>query len=188
METLPSLGRGINDFARLNPYFQTDAGRGGLVVVGKNYRYNSIQIDGAVTNDLFGLSSTGAPGGQAGTNPISLDAVDEIQLVVAPFDVRMGGFTGGGINAVTRSGTNDFHGSAYFFNRNQDLVGDGPLERPLAPFSNKQYGASVGGPIARNKAFFFVTAEQTKRNSAVWFLGRPALPARRSATRPRSSA
>jgi hypothetical protein len=169
METLPSLGRGINDFARLNPYFQTDAGRGGLVVVGKNYRYNSIQIDGAVTNDLFGLSSTGAPGGQAGSNPISLDAVDEVQLVVAPFDVRMGGFTGGGINAVTRSGTNDFHGSAYFFNRNQDLVGDGPLDRPLAPFSNKQYGASVGGPIARNKAFFFVTAEQTKRTQPSGF-------------------
>jgi hypothetical protein len=169
METLPSVGRGINDFARLNPYFQTDAGRGGLVVVGKNYRYNSIQIDGAVTNDLFGLSSTGAPGGQAGTNPISLDAVDEIQLVVAPYDVRQGGFTGGGINAVTRSGTNDFHGSGYYFYRNQDLVGDGPLERPLAPFNNKLYGASFGGPIVRNKAFFFVTGEQTKRHSPSGF-------------------
>jgi hypothetical protein len=169
METLPSVGRGINDFARLNPYFQTDAGRGGLVVVGKNYRYNSIQIDGAVTNDLFGLSSTGAPGGQAGTNPISLDAVDEVQLVVAPYDVRQGGFTGGGINAVTRSGTNDFHGSGYYFYRNQDLVGDGPLERPLAPFNNKLYGASLGGPLVRNKAFFFVTAEQTKRHSPSGF-------------------
>jgi hypothetical protein len=169
METLPSVGRGINDFARLNPYFQTDAGRGGLVVVGKNYRYNSIQIDGAVTNDLFGLSSTGAPGGQAGTNPISLDAVDEVQLVVAPYDVRQGGFTGGGINAVTRSGTNDFHGSGYYFYRNQDFVGDGPLERPLAPFNNKLYGASLGGPLVRNKAFFFVTAEQTKRHSPSGF-------------------
>ena len=169
METLPSVGRGINDFARLNPYFQTDAGRGGLVVVGKNYRYNSIQIDGAVTNDLFGLSSTGAPGGQAGTNPISLDAVDEVQLVVAPYDVRQGGFTGGGINAVTRSGTNEFHGSGYYFFRNQDLVGDGPLERPLAPFNNKLYGASLGGPLMRNKAFFFVTAEQTKRHSPSGF-------------------
>jgi hypothetical protein len=165
METLPSLGRGINDFARLNPYFQTDAGRGGLVVVGKNYRYNAIQIDGAVNNDLFGLSSTGQPGGGAGTNPISLDAVDEIQLVVAPFDVRLGGFTGGGINAVTRSGSNDFHGTAYYFFRNDSLVGNGPLDRPLAPFSNKQYGGSFGGPIARNKAFFFVTGEQTTRSS-----------------------
>lgn len=169
MEKLPTLGRGLNDFARLNPHFQTDAGRGGLTVVGKNYRYNAIQIDGAVNNDLFGLSSTGAPGGQAGTNPISLDAVDEIQLVVAPFDVRLGGFTGGGINAVTRSGSNDLHGTGYYFFRNESLVGDGPLERPLAPFSNKQYGASLGGPIMRDKAFFFGTVEQTKRNQPSGF-------------------
>ncbi len=169
METLPSVSRSINDFARTSPYFQTDAGRGGLVVAGKNYRYNAIQIDGAVTNDLFGLSSTGAPGGPAGTSPMSLDAVDEIQLVVAPFDVRLGGFTGGGINAVTRSGTNAFHGTGYYFFRNQDLVGDGPLERPLAPFSNKQYGASIGGPIKRDTAFFFATYEQTKRNSPSGF-------------------
>jgi hypothetical protein len=169
METLPSLGRGINDFARLNPYFQTDAGRGGLVVVGKNYRYNAIQIDGAVNNDLFGLSSSGAPGGQAGTTQISLDAVDEVQLVVAPFDVRLGGFTGGGINAVTRSGTNDFHGTGYYFFRNNSLVGDGPLDRPLADFTNKQYGASLGGPLARNRMFFFVNAEQTKRSAPSGF-------------------
>ena len=169
METLPSLSRNINDFARLSPYFQTDAGRGGLVVVGKNYRYNAIQIDGAVSNDLFGLSSTGQPGGQAGTNPMSLDAIDEVQLVVAPYDVRLGGFTGGGINAVTRSGTNDFHGTGYFFYRNDSLVGEGPLQRPLADFSNKQYGASIGGPILKDKLFFFVTGEQTKRNSPSGF-------------------
>jgi hypothetical protein len=169
METLPSLGRGINDFARLNPYFQTDAGRGGLVVVGKNYRYNAIQIDGAVNNDLFGLSSSGAPGGPAGTTQISLDAVDEIQLVVAPYDVRLGGFTGGGINAVTRSGTNELSGTGYYFFRNDTLVGDGPLNRPLAPFNDKLYGGSVGGPIKRNKAFFFATGEQTRRNSPSGF-------------------
>lgn len=169
METLPSLGRGLNDFARLNPYFQTDAGRGGLVVVGKNYRYNAIQIDGAVNNDLFGLSSTGAPGGQAGTNQISLDAIDEIQLVVAPFDIRLGGFTGGGINAVTRSGTNAFHGTGYYLFRNNSLVGDGPLERPLADFTNKQYGGSLGGPVVRDRFFFFATGEQTKRSQPSGF-------------------
>lgn len=169
IETLPSLSQNINDFARVNPYFQTDAGRGGLAVAGKNYRYNAIQIDGAVTNDLFGLSSTGAPGGQAGTNPIALDSVGEIQLVVAPYDVRLGGFTGGGINAVTRSGTNDFHGTGYYFFRNNDLVGDGPLERPLADFSNRLYGASFGGPIARDRAFFFATAERTQRNQPSGF-------------------
>jgi Carboxypeptidase regulatory-like domain len=169
IERLPSVGRGFNDFARLNPHFQTDAGRGGLVVSGKNYRYNSIQIDGAVTNDLFGLSSSGAPGGQAGTNPISLDAIQEVQLVVAPYDVRFGGFTGGGVNAVTRSGSNAFHGGGYYFYRNNDLVGDGPLEKPLADFSNKQFGASVGGPIMKDKAFFFVTGEKTKRSAPSGF-------------------
>src|SRR5262249_9895099 len=169
IETLPTLSQNINDFARLNPYFQTDAGRGGLGVVGRNYRYNAIQIGGAVTNDLFGLASTGAPGGQAGTNPMALDSVGEMQLVVAPYDVRLGGFTGGGINAVTRSGTNDFHGTGYYFFRNHDLVGKGPLDRALADFSNKLYGVSAGGPIAKDRAFFFATGEQTKRNQPSGF-------------------
>jgi hypothetical protein len=169
IETLPTIGRSLNDFARLSPHFQTDAGRGGLVVAGKNYRYNNIQIDGAVNNDLFGLSSSGTPGGGAGTTPISLDAIQELQLVVAPYDVRLGGFTGGGINAVTRSGSNSFSGTGYYFYRNNDLVGDGPLERPLADFSNKQYGATLGGPIMRDRAFFFLSAEQTKRNAPSGF-------------------
>ena len=187
METLPSLSRNINDFARLSPYFQTDAGRGGLVVVGKNYRYNAIQIDGAVSNDLFGLSSTGQPGGQAGTNPMSLDAIDEVQLVVAPYDVRLGGFTGGGINAVTRSGSNAFHGTGYFFYRNNDLVGDGPLDRPLADFSNKQYGASIGGPILKDKLFFFVTGRADEAELAVRLLGQRQLgPGLRTPARDRS--
>ncbi|MGE3177704.1 MAG: TonB-dependent receptor plug domain-containing protein, partial [Vicinamibacterales bacterium] len=162
-------GRGINDFARLNPNFQTDAGRGGLVVAGKNYRYNAIQIDGAVNNDLFGLSSTGAPGGQAGTTQISLDAIDEIQLVVAPFDIRLGGFTGGGVNAVTRSGTNAFHGTGYYFFRDNSLVGDGPLKRPLADFSQTQYGGSLGGPVVKDKLFFFTNLEQGKRTQPSGF-------------------
>ncbi len=177
METLPTLGRSVNDFARLNPNFQTDAGRGGLVVAGKNYRYNAIQIDGAVTNDLFGLSSSGTPGGGAGISPLSLDAVDEIQLVVAPFDVRLGGFTGGGVNAVTRSGTNAFHGTGYYQFRNDALAGEyttpilanGPLKRPLASFSNKLYGASLGGPIVKERAFFFFTGEQSKRTQPSGF-------------------
>jgi hypothetical protein len=169
IETLPTLNRSLNDFARLSPYFSTDAGQGGLTVAGKNYRYNNIQIDGAVNNDLFGLSSTGFPGGQAGTNAISLDAIQEVQLVIAPYDVRLGGFTGGGMNAVTRSGTNGFHGSGYYFFRNQDLVGEGPLQKPLSDFSNKQYGASIGGPLKKDKAFFFVTGEQTRRSAPSGF-------------------
>ncbi len=169
IESLPTLNRSLNDFARLSPYFNTDEGQGGLTVAGKNYRYNNIQIDGAVNNDLFGLASSGTPGGQAGTNPISLDAIQEVQLVVAPYDVRLGGFTGGGINAVTRSGSNSFHGTGYYFFRNQDLVGDGPLQKQLGEFNNKQYGASLGGPIMKDKAFFFVTGEQTKRNAPSGF-------------------
>ena len=78
------------------------------------HRYNNIQIDGAVNNDLFGLAATpAAPGGQADTQPISFDAIQELQLLVAPYDVRQGGFSGGGINAITRSGTNAFHGTVY---------------------------------------------------------------------------
>ena len=169
IETLPTLNRSLNDFAKTNPHFNSDAGQGGLTVAGKNYRYNSIQIDGAVNNDLFGLASSGTPGGQAGTNPISLDAIQEIQLVIAPYDVRLGGFTGGGINAVTRSGSNAFHGTGYYFYRNQSMVGDGPLQKPLADFSNKQYGASLGGPIMKDKAFFFVTGEQTRRSAPSGF-------------------
>jgi outer membrane receptor for ferrienterochelin and colicin len=163
IENMPTIGRGLDDFTRLNPYFASTA-IGGTIsnavsVAGRNNRYNNIQIDGAVNNDLFGLAANGAPGGQADTQPVSLDAIQEIQLLVAPYDVRQGGFSGGGINAITRSGSNDFSGTAYWFRRNQALVGDGPLGTPFGDFSNKQFGASVGGPIVRDKAFFFVNAE-----------------------------
>ena len=105
-------------------------GQSVVSVAGNSSRYNGLQIDGAANNDLFGLaSSAGAPGGTAETQPISLDAIQEIQLVVSPYDVRQGGFTGGGINAITKSGTNSIHGTAFFFGRNQDWVGKG-FDRP----------------------------------------------------------
>ena len=110
-EALPTISRSLNDIARINPMFVGQGaarGRSGarsMSVAGNSYRYNSIQIDGAVNNDLFGLAgSAGAPGGAAETQPISLDAIQEMQLVVSPYDVRQGGFSGGGINAVTKSG------------------------------------------------------------------------------------
>ena len=141
IESMPSIGRSFDDFARLAP--QVDArGGGAFSAAGRSNRYNSIWIDGAVNNDLFGLGSSGAPGLAA---PISLDAVQEFQLVIAPYDVRQGGFTGSSLNAITRSGTNAFHGTAYYFTRSESLVGDGPNERPIATFSNDQYGASLGG-------------------------------------------
>jgi hypothetical protein len=90
-----------------------------LQAAGRKSSYNNIQIDGTQYNDLFGLGSTGTPGGQSNTNPISLDAIREFQVNVAPFDVKMSGFTGGGINAITRSGTNNYSGSVYFYGRNE---------------------------------------------------------------------
>ena len=130
-ESLPTISRSLTDIARISPLFVAQGSGAGdgpaaLSVAGNSYRYNSLQIDGAVNNDLFGLaSSAGTPGGTAETQPISLDAIQEIQLVVTPYDVRQGGFSGGGINAITKSGTNDIHGTAFFFGRNQDWVGKG---------------------------------------------------------------
>src|SRR6185436_13582017 len=130
IQNLPTIGRGLDDFTRFNPYFASSAIGGTLSnsvsVAGRNNRYNNIQIDGAINNDLFGLAASGAPGGQADTQPIALDAIGEIQLLVAPYDVRQGGFSGGGVNAVTKSGTNTFSGTVYMFTRNEKFVGDGP--------------------------------------------------------------
>ena len=116
-----------------------------MYVAGRNNRYNTVQIDGAVDNDLFGLADTGTPGGQADTQPISLDAVAQLQMVVSPYDVRQGGFTGGGLNAVTRTGTNKLTGSVYGSKRDQQFVGNGPFDEPISSFDEKQYGARLGG-------------------------------------------
>ncbi len=127
LESLPTIDRGFNDFARTNPFFTINAENedpDAISVAGRNSRYNSISIDGSVNNDLFGLADTGTPGGQSGTTPISLDAIQELELVIADFDVRNGGFSGGGINAVTRSGTNDWQGSHFYYTRDKDLFGD----------------------------------------------------------------
>ncbi|HEX8331194.1 MAG TPA: carboxypeptidase regulatory-like domain-containing protein, partial [Segetibacter sp.] len=102
---LPTLSRSLQDFTRLTP--QANGNSFG----GANNRFNNITIDGAVNNDVFGLSNSGTPGGPAGTTPISLDAIQEIQVVLAPYDITYGNFTGGGVNAVTRSGTNKVEGS-----------------------------------------------------------------------------
>ncbi|MCJ7526181.1 MAG: TonB-dependent receptor [Candidatus Aminicenantes bacterium] len=155
IENMPSIGRSFDDFARLAP--QVDArGGGAFSAAGKSNRYNNIQIDGAVNNDLFGLSGSGTPGL---ASPISLDAVQEFQLVIAPYDVRQGGFTGSSLNAITRSGTNMFSGSAYYFGRNQDFVGKGPDQTAYGTFSEKQYGFRVGGPVIKDKLFFFLNGE-----------------------------
>jgi len=167
LETLPTVNRSLQDFARTNPYFVVDAqdfSSTRLNVAGRNNRYNSIQIDGAVNNDLFGLADTGTPGGQTDSQPISLDAIEQLQMVVSPYDVRQGGFTGGGINAVTRSGGNQFHGSVFGTQRDASFVGDGPRNRPISDFNQDQYGLRVGGPIIKDKLFFFVSGEMNRKD------------------------
>ena len=161
IEEIPTINRSFSSFAKLSPLFSGV----NLQAAGRSSRFNNIQIDGAQYNDLFGLGSSGTPGGTAGTNPISLDAIQEFQVVVAPFDVRFGGFTGGGINAITRAGTNDYHGSAFFYGRNQNLTGkrnaNTGLDQKVADFSNYQYGFRVGGPIIKDQLFFFLNGELT---------------------------
>lgn len=155
IQNMPSLSRSLQDFTRLTP--QANGNSFG----GASNKFNNISIDGAVNNDVFGLTSNGAPGGQAGTQPISLDAIQELQIVVAPYDVTNGNSTGGSINAVTRSGTNNVEGSAYFFGRNQNTIGksvDG-LNTKAADFYNTTYGIRLGAPIIKNKLFFFVSGE-----------------------------
>jgi outer membrane receptor for ferrienterochelin and colicin len=165
--TLPTVNRSLQDFARTNPYFTVDAGDAAatrVTVAGRNNRYNSIQIDGAVNNDVFGLADTGTPGGQADTQPISLEAVQEIQLVLSPYDVRQAGFTGGGINAITRSGSNEWHGAVFGTQRDESMVGE-INGRKVSAFDSEQYGGRLGGPIVRDQAFFFVSGEMNSREN-----------------------
>ena len=162
----PSIGRDVADFVRLTPqaYVGNDDDDGpSISIAGQNNRYNAIYIDGAVNNDVFGLSAQGTNGGQTGSTPISIDAIEQFQVALSPFDVTQSGFTGGAINAVTRSGTNEFEGSLYGLFRNEGFVGDTPAlsgaADPVSEFSANRYGFRLGGPILRNKLFFFVNGE-----------------------------
>jgi hypothetical protein len=166
IESMPSIGRSFDDFARLAPQVDSRGG-GAFSSAGKSNKYNNIQIDGAVNNDLFGLSGSGTPGL---STPISIDAVQEFQLVIAPYDVRQGGFTGSSLNAITRSGANTFSGSAYYFGRNQDFVGKGYQDVKYGTFSEKQYGFRIGGPIIKDKLFFFLNGEMGDRSSPPGFV------------------
>jgi outer membrane receptor protein involved in Fe transport len=162
--SLPTLSRSIQDFTRLVP--QANGNSFG----GASNKFNNITIDGAVNNDVFGLSGTGAPGGNASTTPISLDAIQEIQVVIAPYDITYGNFTGAGVNAVTRSGTNNLEGSAYYFVRNQETIGKDPVSKIKSTvFSDKQYGFRIGGPIVKNKLFFFLNGELARRTAPTTF-------------------
>ncbi|MCU7694144.1 TonB-dependent receptor domain-containing protein [Haoranjiania flava] len=152
---MPTISRSINDFTRLTP--QANGNSFG----GRDGRYNNLRVDGANLNNNFGLSSDLAPGGGS---PISLDAFDEVSVSIAPFDVRQSGFTGAGINVVTKSGANQFHGSAYTYLRNQNSYGYkvNGTELTKTANSNTIVGATLGGPIIKNKLFFFVSGEYEK--------------------------
>lgn len=163
IEVLPTISRSFQDFAKLSPQSSGNSSS----FSSRNNRYNNIQIDGTQYNDVFGLGATGTPGGQTNTTPISLDAIDQFQVVVAPYDVKYGGFTGGGINAITRSGTNQFKGSVYGYGRNESLVGNAGFketDKEYPEFKEYAYGVRLGGPIVKDKLFFFVNGEQTKRD------------------------
>ena len=170
VETMPNVDRSIYDIVKYTPQ-ATVSKNGGISFAGSNNRYNSFQIDGAISNDAFGLASTGTNGGQAGADPISLDAVEEIQVVVAPFDVRQSGFTGGAMNVITKSGTNSLKGSAYGYYMNQDFIGTtaGPIAegKERTKYDDElvaRAGFTLGGPIIKNKLFFFASGEFYKKS------------------------
>ena len=168
VEAMPTINRSVYDIVKLTPQASVSK-NGGMSFAGSNNRYNSFQIDGAVANDTFGLSADGTNGAQAGGNPVSLDAIEEIQVVVAPFDVRQSGFTGGAINAITKSGTNKVKGTFSTYYNNQELIGrsnttyldiTGNTERLKYDKQYQEtYSFTVGGPIVKNKLFLFVSGE-----------------------------
>lgn len=168
IDALPVLTRNFTELASLSPLV---SGGVGASVGGQNNRFNNIQIDGAVNNDVFGLAASGVPGGQANAKPISQDAIAEFQVLVAPFDVRQAGFTGGLINAVTKSGTNEFHGSLSGYLRNESLLRetltvDG-TDFTFSEFDEQVLAFTLGGPIQRDKIHFFVSGEFERFNNPV---------------------
>lgn len=162
---MPSIAHGIADAIRMNPQVRV-ASDGAMHFLGMNNRYNSFQIDGVMNNDVYGLSANGSNGGQAGTQPVSMETIEQIQINVAPFDIRQSGFTGGSINAITKSGTNEFHGTIYGFGNNKDLIGnkyrmmDGKISEKYPAQHEYQAGITLGGPIIKNKLFFFANYEK----------------------------
>ncbi len=171
VESMPTISRSVYDVVKFTPQASLNK-NGGISFSGSNNRYNSFQIDGAVANDSFGLAASGTNGGQTGANPISFDAIEEVQVVIAPFDVRQSGFTGGAINAITKSGTNQLKGSFYSHFFNEDLIGTTPgsTEQMMEQWNLSErkkyehelyqtYGFTIGAPIIKNKLFLFTSAE-----------------------------
>ncbi len=159
LTSLPTISRSASDFTRLEP------SASGNSFGGRNDQFNNFTLDGAVFNNPFGLDAA-TPGGQTDSQPISLDAIDQIQVSLAPYDVTLSGFTGAAVNAVTKSGSNEFHGTVYGFTRNEDMTGGKIKGEDViqADLEQQQYGISIGGPIVKNKLFFFANFEKDERS------------------------
>ncbi|UZO82123.1 carboxypeptidase regulatory-like domain-containing protein [Aquimarina sp. ERC-38] len=179
INTIPNTSRSVAEFVRITPQAQLSEGDDGfsISIAGQNNRFNGIYIDGAVNNDVFGLAGSGTNGGQTGINPFSIDAIETFQINLAPFDVRQSGFAGGAINAITRSGSNEWEGSAYTFFKNENLVGKTPIDlvgedeerENINEFTASTIGLRVGGPIVKDKLFFFANYERVDNETPAPF-------------------
>jgi hypothetical protein len=163
IKALPTISRSADDYLRLTP--SASANYNGLSFAGRNGQYNNFSLDGAVFNNPFGLDAP-TPGGQTNAQPISLDAIDQMQVNIAPYDVTQAGFTGAGVNTVTKSGSNIITGTVYGFFRNEGLTGkkvDG-IKQTVPDLKQLQVGAALGGPIIKNKLFYFISLETEQRS------------------------
>ncbi len=161
---LPSIGRDLKDTVRIDPKAWVDpTNSGAMEVAGVNNRYNSITVDGVRQSDDFGLENSGYP---TLRGPISLDAIEAVSLLTAPFDVQYSAFRGSTFNIVTKSGTNEFNGSAYYYTYTDSLVGDKSKTSSYEfEFDRKTYGAAIGGPIIKDKLFFFASYEKLEEDA-----------------------
>ncbi|SEA75676.1 TonB-dependent receptor [Alkalimonas amylolytica] len=172
IQTMPTFDRDLRDIVRLNP-LATDLGDANrsLSVAGQNPRYNSITVDGIGQNDDFGLNNSGYP---TNRSPISIDAIEQVSIQAIPFNARYSGFAGARVNAVTRSGTNDFFGSVFYEYASDGLAGNPPVSKynptgnkPALDFKEESYGFSLGGPILRDHLFFFVNYERYEEPTSI---------------------
>ena len=175
IQGVPTVNRSLSDLTKLMPQGNKNS------FGGTNYRFNNLSIDGMATNDVLGFQepasgaagtvAAGTPGALAGTQPISIDAIDEMQVVLSPFNVTLGNFTGANINAVTKSGTNRLAGTVYSFARNQIITGRSvdAARKPIDNYYDIQSGASLGGAIIKNRLFYFANYENQRREEPVLF-------------------
>lgn len=182
IKALPTINRSADDYLRLTP--SASPTYNGLSFAGRNGQYNSYSLDGAVFNNPFGLDAP-TPGGQTNAQPISLDAIDQIQVNIAPYDVTQAGFTGAGVNTVTKSGNNNFTGTVYSFYRTEGLTGKKVSKTKLVVPDLTQYqgGFAFGGPLKKNKLFYFLSFEtEQRKDEATSYIPRNASNANNSNT------